>query len=86
MTDLNFDHRISQWVQDLRLRCWDLKELVIDDWLYGLLALEDLKQDLDDTPTEAKARTIIIRDVSRRRRREYRVYDEEWLVGQMIKM
>ena len=83
---VNSDHRISQWVQGLRLRCWDLKELVMDDWLYDLLSLEDLKQDLNDTPMEAKARTIIIGDVRRRRRREYRVYDEEWLVGQMVRM
>lgn len=83
---LNFDHRVSQWVQDLRLRCWDLKELVVDDWLYHLIAPEDLKEDLDDTRMDVKARTIAIVDASRRRRREYRIYDEEWLAGQMIKM
>ena len=83
---LNFDRRISQWVQDLRLRCWDLKELVVDDWLYDLLSTEDLKEDLDDTPTDAKARVIIIGDASRRRRHEYCAYDEEWLVGQMVKL
>ena len=81
----DFDHRISQWVQDLRLRCWDLKELVMDDSLYDLFAMEDLKRDLDDTPREAKARTIIMRDVSLRRWHEYRAHDEEWLVGQMIR-
>jgi hypothetical protein len=82
---LEFDHRISQWVQDLRLRCWDLKELVMDDCLYDLIAREDLKRDLDDTPIEAKARTIIMRDVSQRRRYEYHAHDKEWLVGQMIR-
>ena len=83
---LNFNPRLSQWVKDLRLRCWDLKELVMDDWLYDLLALEDLKQGLNENPMEAKARTIVIRDASGRLRREYRAYDEEWLVGQMMKM
>jgi hypothetical protein len=83
---LNFDHRTSQWVQDLRLRCWDLKELIVDDWLYQLIELGDIKEDLDDTSMDAKARIIAIVDVSGRRRREYRVYDEEWLVGQMIKL
>ena len=82
---LDLDRRMSQWVRDLRLRCWDLKELVMGDRLYDLFAMEDLKRDLDDAPMEAKARTIIMRDVSRRRRHEYRAYDEEWLVGQMIR-
>ena len=82
---LNFDPRISKWVHDLRLRCWDLKELVVDDWLYPLIALEDLKEDPDDAMTDAKARVTAIVDVSGRRRREYRIHDEEWLVSQMIK-
>ena len=81
---LDVNNRILKWVQDLRLRCWDMKELAIDDWLYDLIAIEDLKRDLDDTPMEAKARTIIMRDMSRRRMYEYRTHDEEWLVGQRV--